>query len=114
MQVYKGTHSSQSATNQGGSQIFGVDTSSADMKPVVCAWQRMVVGGSTFFSYWMFMRWSAILKYDKYFWTYALLEIASVMEASFLLLKSYDKSLLYNGKTQGQLTEALSICTVGI
>ena len=28
----------------------GVDTPSADMRPVVCKLQRMVVGGSTFFT----------------------------------------------------------------
>ncbi len=29
----------------------GLEFLSADMKPVVCNWQRMVVGGSTFFIY---------------------------------------------------------------
>ncbi len=30
---------------------FGVDTPSADMKPAVCAWPRMVVGRSIVFTY---------------------------------------------------------------
>ncbi len=30
-----------------------VDSPSAKMKPVVCDWQRMVVGSSTFFTYWI-------------------------------------------------------------
>ena len=42
--------------------ISGVDTRSADMKPVICNWQRMVIKGRSFFTNWIFMRWSAILK----------------------------------------------------
>ena len=37
------------AGDQGGSRISGVDTSSADMKPVVCNWQKMVVEDRTLF-----------------------------------------------------------------
>ena len=35
---------------KGGSRISGVGTPSADMKPVVCNWQRMDVEGMTFFT----------------------------------------------------------------
>ncbi len=31
----------------------GLDTQSADMKPAICNWQRMVIGDSTVFTYWI-------------------------------------------------------------
>ncbi len=37
--------------DQGGSRISGVDTPSADIKPVVCKWHRTVMEGRTFFTF---------------------------------------------------------------